>query len=159
MSEGEFLFLFYSDKKQQFFPSSHAKDISRLLRNREIKRVEEELSLMDVDGVLVLDRLNKRWLLIYGSHTGLVMQRRMRRQAENIARSGYNDLEKGIQVPSGFPLEEASEADIGDLWQSVQMKYVNTDLKGAKVEPPGNPSEDRGKDEDFSLDSLPEPDP
>ncbi len=149
----EFVILYYSDKKQKFQLSSHQKEILKLLRNQDIKKLEQELTVMDYDGVLVHDKLNKRWYLIFASNTGIVKQRRMRRQAESIARTGFNDLENNVRIAPNLPLIESSETEIGDLWKSVQMKYVISDLKGAPVEPP-KPQDNPDKKEDL-LDSVP----
>ena len=152
-NNSEFVILFYSDKKQKFQLSSQQKEIMKLLRNQDIKKLEQELAVMDVDGILVHDKLNKRWYLIFASNTGIVKQRRMRRQAESIARMGFSDLEKNIRISSNLPLIESSETEIGDLWKSVQMKYVISDLKGAPVEPP-KPEEAKTNRDDF-IDSVP----
>jgi len=130
------IFFVYNHEKQEFQPSQKQFANAQLFESGDVSQIEKELTKNNIDALLVWDGNKSKWYLVFGSHTGIVVQRTARRHADTMARTGYRG-ELGKIMP-GFPLEELSEANIGDLWKSAQMKYVKTDLKGADVEPPEN---------------------
>lgn len=72
---------------------------------------------------------------------GIVGQRTARRQADTIARSGFR-LPQGYTIKGNYPMDEISDTNIGDLWKTVQQKYVISDLKGLSIdEKTGLPSQ------------------
>jgi len=107
--------------------------------------LESSLTNLGYDGLLILDADNSKWVLCFGSHLGIVGQRTARRQADSIARSGYNVGKYRIRAK--YPLEELSDANIGELWKTVQQKYVRSTLSGLELDQSGIPSQiaDRAK--------------
>lgn len=95
----------------------------------DIMEIGAKLDALGMDGILIFNRQNNRWNLIFAKHLGLVAQRTARRQADTISRSGFM-LFSGERVGRGCPLEQLSADNIGDLSKSVQQKYISTDLSG-----------------------------
>jgi len=120
------------------------------------EEIEQELENENIDGLLVLDEGQGRWFLAFSTSLGIVGQRTARRQADTIARSGYK-LPDGYWLRGDYPLEELSDPNIGDLWQSVQSKYVKSDLTGMEVdEETGLPSQLAQRAKDFGEDASEE---
>jgi hypothetical protein len=105
--------------------------------NEIIKKNPEEmaqsLELEEIDSLLVLDERGERWYLVYSNSLGIVGQRTARRQADTIARSGFR-MPAGYSIKGNYPMDEISDANLGDLWKSVQEKYVISDLKGVEID-------------------------
>ncbi|MCG3220234.1 MAG: hypothetical protein H7641_02540, partial [Candidatus Heimdallarchaeota archaeon] len=91
--------------------------------------IGNKLSTLGMDGVLIFNGDKNEWLLIFGTHLGLVAQRTARRMADNISRSGFL-LSSGERAGVSCRLEQVSEDNIGDLSKTVQEKYIETDLGG-----------------------------
>ena len=130
MSENEnMIILAYNHSKQTFEFSQKQKTIYGLLEQQNIDTLETQLESEGIDGILVLDAINKKWYLAFAKNVGIVAQRTARRQADSIIRTGFQ-MPDGRRVRYNYPLEELSKSKIGDLWKSVQMKYLHSDLKG-----------------------------
>ena len=130
MSASENVIIFiYDHKKQTFEYSQRQKAIQSMLDQNNVENLEKRLETEGIDGILMLDQINKKWYLVFGSHVGIVAQRTARRQADSIIRTG-RQLPDGRRILANYPLEELSKTHIGDLWKSVQMKYLRSDLKG-----------------------------
>ena len=130
MSENEsVLILAYDHSKQTFEFSKKQKAIINLLEQQNIETLESQLASEGIDGILVLDAINKKWYLVFSNTVGIVAQRTARRQADSIIRTGVR-MPDGHKEVYNYPLEELSKSKIGDLWKSVQMKYLHSDLKG-----------------------------
>ena len=100
----------------------------------DVKATQKKLTESGVDALLILSKENSKWFLIFSSEAGLVSQRISRRLADTIVRSGYV-LPSGERVTANYELEELTEANIGDLWKSVQDKYLpDVDLRGMNQE-------------------------
>lgn len=96
--------------------------------------VPDKLSELGMDSLLILDYSSQHWWLAYSNSLGIVGERTSRRQADSIRRSG-------IKLPDGywlketkFPLEELSDPNLGDLWKTVQNKYLTGDLSGLELD-------------------------
>ncbi|MCE7736922.1 MAG: hypothetical protein GPJ54_18705 [Candidatus Heimdallarchaeota archaeon] len=131
------------DNKLEFFVYDH--------KNREFKEAGKEgkkltglmggtpeelgkqLTLEDIDALLVLDNEGERWYLSYADTLGIIGQRTARRQADTIARSGYR-MPAGYTIKGNYPMVETNDVDIGDLWKTVQQKYVISDLSGMALD-------------------------
>ncbi len=124
-------YLQYHHDKREFEPPANATAISNLSMD-DLDEFQNHLRSLDVDGLLILDKPKSTWFLVFGSHVGLIAQRTARRQADNIVRSGYL-LPSGERVRERFTLEELSDDNLGDLWKTVQDKYLPaTDLRGMR---------------------------
>lgn len=134
-------FFVYSHANREFLPaSSDAKKLSDMI-SKNPEDIGKELAVNKIDSLLVLDTKGERWLLAYSDELGIVGQRTARRQADTIARSGYR-MPEGYTIKGNYPLDEFTEVDIGDLWKTVQQKYVQSDLKGLEIdEATGLPSQ------------------
>lgn len=141
-------FFIYDHSEREFSHVTDQKKKAELEEKSNSGSVDElESSLTDLgyDGLLILDADNSKWVLCFGSHLGIVGQRTARRQADSIARSGYNVGKYRIRAK--YPLEELSDANIGELWKTVQQKYVKSTLSGLELDQSGIPSQiaDRAK--------------
>ena len=133
-NRNDIVFFVYKHAEQAFTPSQAQTVLAKILETKDIEKLEKDLTTRNIDALLVWDARKQKWYLVFGSHTGIVAQRTARRQADTMIRTGYRG--KIARIPGGFPLEELSRANIGDLWKTAQMKYSKSDLKGAAVIPP-----------------------
>ncbi len=133
-NKNDIVFFVYKHDEQTFRPSQAQTVLAKILETNDIEKLESDLTTRNIDALLVWDARKQKWYLVFGSHTGIVAQRTARRQADTMIRTGYRG--KVARIPGGFPLEELSRANIGDLWKTAQMKYSKSDLKGAPVTPP-----------------------
>jgi hypothetical protein len=142
MEETNEIFIYRHDERDFIHVTSEAKkkELAEVIQNPSVEEVENALTEAKYDGVLVLDAKNSRWLLSFGSHVGIVAQRTARRQADSIARSGYQ-IPKKYRIKANYPLEELSETNIGELWKTVQQKYVKSTLSGLELDETGIPSQ------------------
>ncbi|MCK4845593.1 MAG: hypothetical protein KAS95_07955, partial [Candidatus Heimdallarchaeota archaeon] len=122
------IFLGYNHNTGEF---KEIKDKSKFqeLLEQDSKEIGNKLEELSIDGILFFNSDKEEWHLIYGRHVGLVAQRTGRRMADNISRSGYL-LSTGERVGVKCKLEQLTEDDIGDLYKTVQEKYIETDLGG-----------------------------
>lgn len=122
------IFLGYNHNTGEF---KEIKDKSKFqeLLEQDSKEISNKLEELSIDGILFFNSDKEEWHLIYGRHVGLVAQRTGRRIADNISRSGYL-LTTGERVGVKCKLEQLTEDDIGDLYKTVQEKYIETDLGG-----------------------------
>ena len=122
------IFLGYNHNAGEF---KEIKDKSKFqeLLEQDSKEISNKLEELSIDGILFFNSDKEEWHLIYGRHVGLVAQRTGRRIADNISRSGYL-LSTGERVGVKCRLEQLTEDDIGDLYKTVQEKYIETDLGG-----------------------------
>ncbi|MHA1708166.1 MAG: hypothetical protein ACTSYV_03700 [Candidatus Heimdallarchaeaceae archaeon] len=122
------VFLGYNHNTGEF---KELKDTSKYqtIMDTDAKEMSGKLETLDLDGILIFNRDKGEWHLIFGSHLGLVAQRTARRQADTISRSGYL-LSNGERVGVNCRLEQLTEDNIGDLYKTVQEKYIETDLAG-----------------------------
>lgn len=142
MEETNEFFVYNHDEREfnHVTADTKKKELAGIIQNNSVEDVENALMASTVDGILVLDANHSRWLLSFGAHVGIVAQRTARRQADSIARSGYQIPGKH-RIKANYPLEELSETNIGDLWKTVQQKYVKSTLTGLELDETGIPSQ------------------
>jgi hypothetical protein len=109
------------------------KKILNELIKKDPDEMAQGLELEEIDSLLVLDEAGERWYLIYSNSLGIVGQRTARRQADTIARSGFR-MPAGYSIKGNYPMDEITDSNLGDLWKSVQQKYVISDLKGVEID-------------------------
>ncbi len=134
-------FFIYNHGNREFKESS--KDAKKLtgLIGGTAEEIGKQLNLEEIDALLVLDNEGERWFLSYSDSLGIIGQRTARRQADTIARSGYR-MPAGYTIKGNYPMVETNDVDIGDLWKTVQQKYVMSDLSGMSLdEETGIPSQ------------------
>ncbi len=141
-------YFIYDHSEREFNHVTDAKkkaELEEKSKSASVDELEQSLSNLGYDGLLIMDSDNSKWVLCFASHLGIVGQRTARRQADSIARSGYNVGK--FRIRANFPLEELSEANIGELWKTVQQKYVKSTLSGLELDQSGIPSQiaDRAK--------------
>lgn len=128
-------FFVYNHQTQDFSyeTDTRGKELLNIIQSTSVVEIEASLESRKIDALLVLDTENSRWLLVFGGHTGIVGQRTARRQADSIARTGFQIPGKH-RIKAAYPLEEISETNIGDLWKTVQQKYVKSSLSGMDLD-------------------------
>ncbi|OLS24263.1 MAG: hypothetical protein HeimC2_23280 [Candidatus Heimdallarchaeota archaeon LC_2] len=139
--ENKLEFFVYNHSNREFKEASKdAKKLTGLIGGTP-EEVGQQLSLEEIDALLVLDNEGERWFLSYSDTLGIIGQRTSRRQADTIARSGYR-MPAGYTIKGNYPMVETNDVDIGDLWKTVQQKYVISDLSGMSLdEETGIPSQ------------------
>ncbi len=133
----------FSDTKLEFFVYTHKDRVFNLysgepqkleeLVGKDPESIGEILELESIDGLLVLDDAGQRWFLAYSNSLGIIGQRTARRQADTIARYGFN-MPAGYTIKGNYPLDELLDPNIGDLWKTVQQKFGISDLKGLSID-------------------------
>ncbi len=134
MSDEFYFFKYEHSERDFFFIEEVDQQIVDLMRG-DPSTVPDKLSELEIDSLLILDYNTGHWWLAYSNSLGIVGERTARRQADSIRRSG-------ITLPDGywlketkFPLEELSDPNLGDLWKTVQNKYLTGDLSGLELDP------------------------
>ncbi|MDH5401684.1 MAG: hypothetical protein OEZ01_04770 [Candidatus Heimdallarchaeota archaeon] len=134
MANKELVFFIYNHGDREFkLYTSDKKKMSSIMESSNPVEISGRLEKEEIDGVLVLNEEASRWILVYASSLGIVGQRTARRQADTIVRSGYR-MPDGYWLRGDYPMDELTEANIGDLWRTVQQKYVKTDLTGMEID-------------------------
>lgn len=134
-------FFVYDHKNREFKEAGkESKKLTGLMGGTP-EELGQQLTIEDIDALLVLDNEGERWYLSYADTLGIIGQRTARRQADTIARSGYR-MPAGYTIKGNYPMVETNDVDIGDLWKTVQQKYVISDLSGMSLdEETGIPSQ------------------
>lgn len=98
----------------------------------EPEKLESYASQNGSDAVLLYQKAEDKWTLVYAKGSGIVTQRTARRRADSASRSGIL-IGTGERVGVKAPLSVLSSSNIGDLNKSVQNKYLqHTDLRGVE---------------------------
>jgi len=128
------LFVYNHDEREfSYFDGDRAR-LEEVMAANNPDQISDELEEEAIDGLLVLDEDGGRWYLAFSSSLGIVGQRTARRQADTIVRSGYT-LPDGYWLKANYPMEELNDPNIGDLWQTVQQKYVkDASLTGLELD-------------------------
>lgn len=134
MSEQSFYFFKYDHSEREFvFIEKQEPKLLNLMKG-DISLIRESLEDLEYDAVLILDYNTEHWYLEYAINLGIVGERTARRQADNIVRSGFTLPDSYWLKESHFPLEELSDPNLGDLWKTVQGKYLTGDLTGLELD-------------------------
>ena len=118
----EFFIYTHDDREFTYFDGDRSR-LEDIMAADNPEKIADELDEEGIDGLLVLDDDGGRWYLAFATSLGIVGQRTARRQADTIVRSGHT-LADGYWLKAKYPMEELSDSNIGDLWQTVQQKYV-----------------------------------
>lgn len=142
MAKKQLEFLIYTHKDREFSYYTGNRSKFEEIMASGIQNIPQALTEEDIDGLLILNKDLGRWFLGFSEEMGIVAQRTARRQADSIVRSGFRYPDGGW-MKEDYPLEELSDPNIGDLWKTVQQKYVkDTSLTGMTLdEETGIPSQ------------------
>ena len=134
-------FFIYNHDNREFTYYDGAKKKFKEIMKGDPSEISTQLELENIDGLFIMDENSERWFLVFADNMGIVATRTARRMADSIRRSGTK-LPDGYWLKVDYPLEELSDPNLGDLWKSVQQKYVKGDLIGMQLdEDTGLPSQ------------------
>jgi hypothetical protein len=137
----KFEFFIYNHENREFTYYKGTKKKLKEIMKGTPPEISTQLELEGIDGLLIMDDNSERWFLVFADNMGIVATRTARRMADSIIRSGTK-LPDGFWLKVDYPLEELSDPNLGDLWKSVQQKYVKGDLIGMQLdEETGLPSQ------------------
>ena len=129
----EFFVYDHAEREFRYFDSDRGR-LEEVMAADNPNQIADSLDEESIDGMLVLDEDGGRWYLAFAASLGIVGQRTARRQADTIVRSGFT-LPDGYWLRANYPMEELSDPNIGDLWQTVQQKYVkDSSLTGLELD-------------------------
>ncbi|MCY3410223.1 MAG: hypothetical protein INQ03_01175 [Candidatus Heimdallarchaeota archaeon] len=132
--DSQFYFFEYNHELRDYNYVEENENLDNLMMDDRTK-IPDKLEQLDIDGLLILDYTSQHWWLAYRTSLGIVGERTARRQADSIRRSGVN-LPDGFWLKeTKFPLEELADPNLGDLWKTVQNKYLTGDLSGLELDP------------------------
>ena len=98
--------------------------------SNEPDKLESYASQNGSDAVLLYEKTEDKWTLVYAKGSGIITQRTARRRADSASRSGIR-IASGERVGVKASLSVLSSSNIGDLSKSVQNKYLqHQDLRG-----------------------------
>ncbi len=127
----EFWIYNHEEREFQYYDADRSKFVE--IMQQDLNKISDALTADGIDGILIMDEGSERWYLAFSDNLGIVGQRTARRMADSIVRSGVT-LPDGYWLKNNFELVELSDPNIGDLWKTVQQKYVISDLKGLQVD-------------------------
>ena len=126
-------FIYHRDK--DIFSEVEKSDVAEqyfTYLSNEPEKLESYASQNGSDAVLLFDKAEEKWTLVYAKGSGIVTQRTARRRADTASRSGIM-TKSGERVGVKASLTVLSSSNIGDLSKSVQNKYLqHTDLRGVE---------------------------
>ena len=126
-------FFIYNHNDREFTYYDGAKKKFKDIMKGDSSEISTQLQLENIDGLFIMDENSERWFLVFADNMGIVATRTARRMADSIRRSGTK-LPDGFWLKVDYPLEELSDPNLGDLWKSVQQKYVKGDLIGMQLD-------------------------
>ncbi len=129
----KFEFFIYNHDAREFTYYKGAKKKFKDLIKGDPAAISTQLEIEGIDGLLIMDDNSERWFLVFSDNMGIVATRTARRMADSIRRSGTT-LPDGFWLKVNYPLEELSDPNLGDLWKSVQQKYVKSNLIGMQLD-------------------------
>ncbi len=132
MSKKFEFFIYNHDNREFTYYKGVKKKLKELIKG-DPEEISKQLVLEGIDGLLIMDDASERWFLVFSDAMGIVATRTARRMADSIRRSGTT-LPDGFWLKVDYPLEELSDPNLGDLWKSVQQKYVKGDLIGMQLD-------------------------
>lgn len=98
--------------------------------SNEPDKLETYASQNGSDAVLLYEKTENKWTLVYAKGSGIIIQRTARRRADTASRSGMR-IANGERIGVKAQLSVLSSSNIGDLSKSVQNKYLqHQDLRG-----------------------------
>lgn len=126
-------FFTYNHEEREFNYYEGVKKKFKEMMKSDPTEISTQLELENIDGLLIMDEKSERWYLVFADSVGIVATRTARRMADSIVRSGTT-LPDGYWLKANYPLEELSDPNLGDLWKSVQQKYVKGNLVGMQLD-------------------------